>query len=123
MGKTTISVILLATGALVCACVSINEADLQGNWKANLVMEGSDTIAADLSATLLTLSPSHDFVYQMTNIESMTGTYQLDRDILELRDQSTSETIRVQIIEHANEALTLRMNHDGQERLVRFVRQ
>ncbi len=108
------------SGCYLMGCNSVNQADLIGTWKASVVLEQGDTVPADLSATLLTLSEGSTFQYQMTPVSQMDGSYYLQSDILQLLDQATGDTIKVHVINYQDSAMTLRMNHEGTERHIVF---
>ena len=106
---------------LAPACQKIEKAQLLGTWKAVAVIDAGDTIAADLSQTRLSLNQDDEFTYQQTAREVFSGSFQLQRDILSMLNETAQDTFRVQVLEINTDQLKLRMNHDGIERLVVFA--
>ncbi len=106
---------------LALACQKIEKAQLLGTWKAVAVIDAGDTIAADLSQTRLSLNQDDEFTYQQTAREVFSGSFQLQRDILSMLNETAQDTFRVQVLEIDTDHLKLRMNHDGTERLVVFA--
>lgn len=98
-------------------CAHIDKKDLLGTWKADLVLEESDTVPADLSKVSLVLNEDDSFLYQMTTQESWSGSYELTGDLLAMHiAHPKQDSITIQVLELAESHLRLRMNHEGKER-------
>ncbi len=112
---------IASLGLLVVACQKIDKSQLLGTWKAVAVIDAGDTIAADLTHTRLALNEDDEFTYQQTTREVFSGSFQLQRDILSMLNNTAKDTFRVQVLEVDSDHLKLRMNHEGTERLVVFA--
>jgi hypothetical protein len=107
---------------LMISCQSFRESDLQGIWHAQWVIDGTDTVPADLRHVRLEIE-NGDFLYQIRAHEQLKGIVQLKQSTLTLIPGTGPieiDTIKVQIMELSSQSLLLRMNHDGQERRMMF---
>lgn len=108
---------------LLSGCGSITEEALIGTWKPLWVTEGEDTIQADLSKVVLELRENQKFRYQITATEMMSGTYQLNSNLLKLYNQVPEpDTTIVQVLDLQGDQLVLRMNFEGNERKMKLIR-
>ncbi|NND32109.1 MAG: lipocalin family protein [Saprospiraceae bacterium] len=106
----------------VLACQQHSPEALTGSWKAISVVEENDTLDLDLSNVNLTFN-SDMFLYQHTQKDSMRGTFSLKRGLINLYVQKPEgDTIVIQLTELTDSELILRMNHEGKERFVTFIR-
>jgi len=114
--------ITLLSGIIV-GCGSITEEALLGSWRPMWVTEGEDTIQADLSKVLLELTEDQKFSYQITATDRMSGTYQLNSNLLILYNEKPEpDTMIVQVLDVQADQLVLRMNSEGNERKMKLIR-
>ena len=100
------------------SCQQYSSDALAGTWKAVHVVEENDTLDLDLSNVKLTFDAKH-FRYRHTLRDSMSGTFDLTRGLINLYVQNPEkDTIIIQLSELTDEDLVLRMNHEGKERFV-----
>ena len=94
-----------------------------GYWKASSVVEEGDTLDLDLSNVKLVFDQPADFIYQHTQRDSMSGSFSLEGALINLYVGSPQkDTIVIQVNELNERTLTLRMNHEGRERLVTMTK-
>ena len=118
MVRISVAIMLL----LMASCQSFRESDLQGTWYAQWVIDGTDTVAADLRQVRLEIEDC-EFLYQIRAHEQIEGNIKLDHSRLILvpfPSPGNFDTIKVQIMDLSRESLLLRMNHNGQERRMMF---
>jgi len=98
--------------------------NMWGDWSADLVVEMGDTLSLDLSNVHLQfIEEERQFSYRHTQLDSLSGTFDLDEDLVFLYiDAPKSDTIVVELDELEDDELVLRMNHEGKERFVTFVK-
>jgi len=100
------------------ACQRSGKRIIIGDWQAALLVEGSDTVASDLSQIRLKFSESDQFVFRKTMIDSISGMYTIENFRLTLLDDNGRDTLLVQILPGAQNEIALRMNHDGKEQIL-----
>jgi hypothetical protein len=113
---------LIALG-LFWGCDQIEEVDLLGDWKPLLLTQGQDSLDVDLSKTSLTFSDNAQYIYRKTAFEMVSGQYAIDYPILYLFPNTQTDTSRLQILNLENDTLTLRMNHQNNERIMKLIKQ
>jgi hypothetical protein len=95
---------------------------LQGSWKAVRIMEGPDTVLADLSHVRITFDEDH-FVFQRTAIDSIKGKYSLkDKSLIMISDATPADSLKVQVHLLEGDKMALRMNNRGVEQIVHLIR-
>jgi hypothetical protein len=115
--------VILFTCCYWIACTQYSPELLIGTWKASTVVEEGDTLDLDLSNVELSFELENDFIYQHTQRDSMSGKFKLDGALINLFvEVPQKDTIIIQLSELKDNALTLRMNHEGNERLVTMTK-
>lgn len=119
MDKTHVLIIL---SFLIFSCQPLSREALEGDWEAITVVEEGDTLDLDLTNVSLTFDRDR-FKYRHTQRDSLSGVYELSKDLIELFvDSPGVDTIVIQVSDLQAASLVLRMNHEGKERLVTLVK-
>ncbi|MBK8506563.1 MAG: hypothetical protein IPL46_32825 [Saprospiraceae bacterium] len=117
---------LVAIALLLWACISCGEHSpdaLIGDWRADLVVEEGDTLEMDLANVTLRFTEDRYFKYKHTQRDSLSGSFNLSKGLIKLFvNEPVTDTIIIQISNLNDESMILRMNHEGNERLVTLVK-
>ena len=115
--------LMLIALSLFWGCDHVENIDLLGDWKPFLLKQGQDSLDVDLSKTRLTFSDNAQYIYRKTAFDMVSGQYILDYPILYLYPNTETDTSRLHILNLENDTLTLRMNHQNNERIMKLVKQ
>lgn len=121
MARVFVTYLLFSFVGIACRSMTVD--DVVGTWEAYEVMQEGDTLNLDLEHVVLKVNEGGEFLYTHSSRDTMSGNLSIDKGLIHLEvAHPSAEILLIQLQDLDSESMTLRMNHDGKERIVSLSR-